>query len=71
MLTQKSVVAVKVDSPNIHSAFSISSERNYEKCIPQLSDKKHHLLSWISIQHKLALARQIVAELSQAHAHEK
>ena len=28
-------------------------------------------LSWISIQQKLALARQIVAKLRQAHAHER
>ena len=62
MFTQKIVAVVNVDCPNIHSAFTISSERNYEKCIPQLSDKKRHLLSWISIQHKLALSRQIVAE---------
>ena len=71
MFTQKSVAAVNVDCANIHSAFSISLERNYEKCIPQLSDKKRHLLSWISIQHKLALAQQIVAESRQAYAHEK
>ena len=71
MFTQKSVAAVNVDCANIHSAFSISLERNYEKCILQLSDKKRHLLSWIFIQHKLAFARKIVAELRQAHAHEK
>ena len=29
------------------------------------------ILSWISIQQKLALARQIVAELRQTHAHER
>ena len=56
MFAQKRVAAVNVDCAIIHSAFHISSERNYEKCNPHLSDKKRHLLSWISIQHKLALA---------------
>ena len=28
-------------------------------------------LSWISIQQKLALARQVVDELRQTHAHER
>ena len=45
MFALKSVTAVSVDCTTIHSAFSISSERKYEKRIPQLRDKKHHLLS--------------------------
>ena len=45
MFVLKSVTTVNVDCTTIHSAFSISSGRNYEKRIPQLSDKKHPLLS--------------------------
>ena len=39
--------------------------------ISDLLPLRHNLLSWISIQQKLALARQIVAELRQTHAHER
>ena len=39
MLAPTGVAAVNIDGVTVHSALSISPDRNFGKCLPRLSDK--------------------------------